>query len=209
MTYTDLLKSWIDVLLHPDKATRKALSVKEALKAYYSLAIIPIVLGAIMMYAFGGIYISSQALTPVMPGFAGLVKGSVLAIAAGIGLLMAVVLVALPLGILVNSALYHVVISKLFKIYNKDYSRAFTAFFYGSLPVMLMYWLYPAGAIGSVILAFIGLWGYWVELVAMSNQLGMSPLKAFGTYLLYVVTIGIIFVVLAMLAAFLMFAKII
>jgi hypothetical protein len=202
MKYVDYLRFWIDVLAHPGKATKRALGVKAALKLYYLLSIIPLVLGLVVVYAVGGFNPFSTS-SPGMFGFVYPAQ-SAYRLAAGVGYILLLFLVIIPLDILINSGIYHLLMGKLFKFYNKDYAKVFTAALYGVLPALLVYWLYPAGLLGLVIIGIFGLWGFIVEIIAFSNQLGMSRFKAFCTFLLYVAIVAVIafvFGVLTSLAA--------
>jgi hypothetical protein len=193
MEYIDKLRLWMDAMAHPGKATKRALGVKEALRLYYSLAVIPIVLGLIVMYAVGGFNpfsASSMSMSKAVPPLFGV--HNIHNVATGVGYTLLLFLIITPFDMLVNSAIYHLLIGKLFKIYNKRYSKVFAAVFFGALPALLVDWLYPAGILGVVIISIFGLWGLVVEIIALSNQLGMSRIKALGTIVLYVAAVVVV-----------------
>ncbi len=195
MKYTDYLRFWIDVLMHPGKATKHVMSISEALKLYYRLSIVPMVLGLVVVCVVGGFNpfgASSRGTFRAM--YPSLLFGvrSVNSTLAGIAYLMLLFLALIPIDILINSAAYHLIIGKLFRIYNKKYNSVVTAVLYGTLPSLLVYWLYPAGFFGVIVVAVFGLWGLIVEIISLSSQLGMSRLKTLGTFVLYIVIVAAI-----------------
>jgi len=204
MEYADTLRFWMDVVFHPGKATKRALGVKEALKLYYSLAVIPIVLGAIVVVAVGGFNPFSPTMSVLGLGNAAASGQSASGIAIGIGYLLLMLLVVVPITVLINSGIYHMIVGKLFNIYKKDYAKVFMAMVYGLFPVLLVYWLCPFRLVGGAIIALVGIWSFIVDIIAISNQLGMSRLKAFGTLVLNGIIVGlialVIFAVIAMFA---------
>jgi hypothetical protein len=110
---------------------------------------------------------------------------SLRSVMAGMAYLLLLLLVLTPADIFINSAFYHLIIGRLFRIYNRKYQSVFTAATYGALPALLVYWLYPVGFVGVLTVTVFSFWGFFVEIISFSNQLGMSRLKAFGTFILY------------------------
>ena len=202
MKYNDYLKFWMDVLVHPGKATKRALTIKDALKLYYTLAIIPVVLGVVMVFVFGGVrsFSSSTSMFAAFPSLMGLL--STYGLEIGIGYLLFAILVMTPINAFINSGVYHLLIGRLFKIYDKKYPKVFTAAIFGTLPALMVYWLYPSGIVGTVVMGIFGLWGVIVEIIAFSNQLGMSRIKTLGTFVLYIAVVAAIVFVLALLVSF-------
>jgi hypothetical protein len=193
VAYIDYLRFWMNVLVHPGKATKRTLGMKAALKLYYSLSIIPIVLGLMVVYAVGGFNpfsTSSPGMFGLYPSLLG--APATYRLEVGMGYMLLFFLVLMPLDILINSGVYHLLMGKLFKFYKKEYAAVFTAALYGALPVLLAYWLYPAGFLGLAIIGIFALWGLIVEIIAFSNQLGMSRFKAFCTFLLYAVIVVVV-----------------
>ena len=202
MTFTDNLRRAFDAMLHPGKATKKSMGIVEALKFYYKVMIIPLILGVIVSLALNT---------------ANLVVG----VAAVAGILITFI-VLFPLGIIVDAGIYHVIMGKLFKIYKSDYSKPVSAFTYAIMPSVLVYWIvgplvsrngflgslgaaapvlgaaYMVGAILSIIFS---VWSFIVMVIALSNQLRMSRLKAFGSLLLEWLIVGVVAVVLVSILA--------
>lgn len=189
--------------MHPGKSTKRAFEVDEALKLYYRLAIIPLVLGLIVTYASGG-FVSSSMLSMMFKAvYPALLSASgTYALAISMVYMLLFFLAITPLSMLINSWLYHMIVGKLFKIYNKKYAKVFTGAFYGALPTTLVYWLFPLGAIGGAIIGIAGLWGFIVEIIAYSNQLGMSRIKSLLTFVLYWIVAAVVIGVLFVLGAF-------
>jgi len=198
----DDVKRAFDVMLHPGKATKKGMSIGEALKFYYMVMIIPLILGVIVSLALN----TSDIITGV----------------ASAAYVIAVLVVGFPIGILVNAGIYHAIIGKLFKMYKGGYPKAVTAFTFGAMPSVLIYWLTgPLGAgaaflrvfgtvgaitgisyaIDMVLSAIFGVWAVVVLIIALSNQMIMSRLKAFGTWLLMAFIVGVIVGVIVMIFA--------
>ncbi|MGC8495875.1 MAG: hypothetical protein ACP5MX_01560 [Candidatus Micrarchaeia archaeon] len=174
-----------DAILHPGTSTKKAMSIGDAIKFYYSIAIIPLVLGIIISIAIG------THVSKLMPF--GAVAG--LAMAA---LLFAMYAVIMPIGIVIDSGVYHIVIKRLFNMYNKDYRAVFSAFTYAMIPAILFYWLIMIPVLGFVVLLLMGVWSFIIEIIALANLLSMSRLKALGTIILEGIVVGIIVFIIAL-----------
>lgn len=199
MGYMDTVRDAFGVFLHPKSATSRSMSIGDSLKFYYKIMIIPLILGVIVSYLLGS--------------------------AAGVGLTLAGTIAAYfiilyPLGILVDGGIYHILIGKLFKLYRAGYARVVSAYTYGIIPSIFIAWiampLYSAHAAatptlsatyvaGIVLLTIFGIWSFIIILFALSNQLQISKLKAFGTLILEGVIVSIIVfaVIFAFGAAFL------
>ncbi|MCL5112485.1 MAG: hypothetical protein M1500_02105 [Candidatus Marsarchaeota archaeon] len=202
MSYVDNMHRALDALLHPGKATKKSMGIVEALKFYYTIMIIPLILGIIISIVLNTSDIG-------------------IGVAAVVGILLTFI-VFFPLGILVDAGIYHLIIGKLFKLYKGNYAKPVSAFTYAIMPSVLIYWLvgpltasngflgrfsavtpsigaaYLFGAILSVI---FGIWSIVVMIIALSNQLSISRLKALGTLLLEWFIVGVIAMVLTFIFA--------
>jgi hypothetical protein len=201
MEYAEYLKLWANIMLHPGKNTKKELSVKNAFKMYYALAIIPVVLGLVLVYLEGGFNPFSATAGFASMHYALFETLNNYKVAIGAAFVLLLILVLEPVSMLANSALYHLIVCKLFRVYNKKYPAVFTAVMYGVLPALMVYWLYPAGYIGSLFMGIFGIWGLVVEIIALSNLLKISRLKALGTIILYALTVFVVAFVVAAIAA--------
>ncbi len=166
------LRKAFDVVLSPGRGTNKAMDIRGSLRFYYNIMIIPLILGVLITLLIGG--------------------------PAAAGLNAVAILVILPLSVLVNSIVYHLLIGRLFGMYTQDYERVFGAFTYGIVPVVLVYWFIGIPIIGAVIVALASVWGYIVQIIALSNLLRMSRLRAFATTILSAV---VVFIIVTLLSA--------
>ncbi len=156
--FESYLRKAFDVALSPGRSTAKPMTMQESLRFYYNIMVIPLILGVLISLLVGGI--------------------------ASAGLVVLALLVIVPISVFINSAIYHLIIGMLFNIYRSDYERVFSAFTYGIVPVVLVYWLVRVPLIGVIIAGIFAIWGYVVQIIALSNILRMSRLKAFATTLL-------------------------
>ncbi|MCL4403695.1 MAG: YIP1 family protein [Candidatus Marsarchaeota archaeon] len=203
MSYQDNLKNAFGVLLHPGKETKRQMGIGESLKFYYSVMIIPMILGIILGAVIG---MSSG--------------GAVAMISA---VLLDYVIVFPIVSILVGAGIYHAIIGKLFKLYKGNYERVVNAFTYMIIPFLLIYWIVlplsvnssllgstvavngiPSGVsalapIGLLLTVIFGIWALIVSVIALSTQLNISRVKAFGTMVLEGVIIGIIYLVVVLM----------
>ena len=188
----DTLRGAFGVFLHPKSATSTSMSIGQALKFYYTIMIIPLILGLIVSYLAA----------TFIPSALGL---------ALIALIAVYFIVGFPLGILIDGGIYHIIIGKLFRLYRADYSKVTTALAYSLIPTLFTGWLslpllasaggpvsgVSMGAsyiVGTVIVAIFSIWAFIVLIFALSNQLRMSKLKAFGTLVLNgVIVLAVIF----------------
>lgn len=154
------------VTLSPGNGTARAMSMRDSLIFYYSIMVIPLILGVLIRLLLGG--------------------------PAAAGLLALSLIVIVPISLFVNSFIYHIVIGKLFNLYKSDYWKVFSAFTYGVVPVVLVYWFISIPILGGVIVGLSAIWGYIVQIIALSNILHMTRLKAFATTLLSGAVVAII-----------------
>jgi len=177
----------INVMLHPGEATKNQMSVGDALKFYYILAIIPLILGVIISLVFGA-HVSSSLMAGIPLG--GLLGGA---------LVLSIVLiyiVVLPIGIIISSGFYHLIIKSLFHMYKQNYNAVLAAYTYAMVPLVLIYWLVSVPILGTALVLLFGLWSFIILIIAIANQLIMSRLKSLGTILLSNIVLSIIIFVI-------------
>ncbi|MCL5434338.1 MAG: hypothetical protein M1559_01325 [Candidatus Marsarchaeota archaeon] len=193
--FVDSYKKAFGIMLHPGKNARGALSLGDALKFYYTIAIIPLILGVALSLltnaSFLGMFGGLSGSSAFAPGAA----------APGSGLLFAVYLIAFfvvlaPIGLLFDTAMYHIIIKSLLKIYNKPYATAFTAFTYAIIPAVLVYWLMPLGVLGFMVILLFGIWSFVIEIISLSNLLSISRLMALGSLILDEIIVTVIFYII-------------
>jgi hypothetical protein len=178
MGFSETLKEAFNAILHPKDGTTQSRSVSGALKFYYMVMIIPLVLGIVLSYLLGG---------------------STLGLVA-VGTIALSLIIMIPLSILISGGIYYVIIGMLFKMFKADYSKVVTAFTYAVIPYLFLIWIITPLTSSLSSLAEIGIgleiiaiiWSFITLLFALSNQLSISKLKAFGTLLLESIIVGII-----------------
>ena len=178
MGFSETLKEAFNAILHPKDGTTQSRSVSGALKFYYMVMIIPLVLGIVLSYLLGG---------------------STLGLVA-VGTIALSLIIMIPLSILISGGIYYVIIGMLFKMFKADYSKVVTAFTYAVIPYLFLIWIITPLTSSLSSLAEIGIgleiiaiiWSFITLLFALSNQLSISKLKAFGTLLLESIILGII-----------------
>jgi hypothetical protein len=178
MGFSETLKEAFNAILHPKDGTTQSRSVSGALKFYYMVMIIPLILGIVLSYLLGG---------------------STLGLVA-VGTIALSLIIMIPLSILISGGIYYVIIGMLFKMFKADYSKVVTAFTYAVIPYLFLIWIITPLTSSLSSLAEIGIgleiiaiiWSFITLLFALSNQLSISKLKAFGTLLLESIIVGII-----------------
>ncbi|MGC8730574.1 MAG: YIP1 family protein [Candidatus Micrarchaeia archaeon] len=173
------LKKAINIMLHPGEATKETMNVKEALKFYYKVGLLPFL-----------IFLIVGLMESIIIGWnyhvvAGVIFGSMVFI------VFLSYLVIIPLGLLVQAGLFHLIIGKLFSMYKGSFNLPFTAYVYGTVPFLLvplalvLIILFGfALALIIIIMIIMTVWSLIVSIIAMANQLGMSKTKAFAVMLL-------------------------
>ncbi len=177
MGFADTLKGAFNAILHPKSGTTQSMSIGGALKFYYTIMIIPLILGIVLSYVFGG-------------AATGLLTAGTVALS---------LIITIPLSILIGGGVYYLIIGLLFKMFKADYSKVVTAFTYASVPYVFLIWIIAPltgslslAEIGLVIEIIAGIWSFITILFSLSNQLSISKIKAFGTLVLETVIVGII-----------------
>ena len=175
VTFTKAYKNAIEVMIHPGLATKKQMSIADALKFYYTIALIPMLFGVLLSLIFGSHHILFALVV------------------------VALYLVFFPIGAFINSGVYHLIIKNLFSVYKQGYSAAFLAYIYSLVPVIFFFWVFPIYILGIVLIAISFLWSFIVLIIAISNLLSMSRLKALGTILLSDIIFYLIVYVIAII----------
>jgi len=173
-TFTKAYKNAIEVMIHPGLATKTQMGIADALKFYYTIALIPMLFGVLLSLIFGSHHILFALIVVV-----------------------ALYLVFFPIGAFINSGIYHIIIKNLFDVYKQEYSAAFLAYIYSLVPVVFFFWVFPIYILAFVLIAVSFLWSFIVLMIAISNLLSMSRLKAFGTILLSDIILYLIVYVIA------------
>ncbi|MCL5404827.1 MAG: hypothetical protein M1125_03250 [Candidatus Marsarchaeota archaeon] len=196
-SFLDYTKSAFYIIMHPGSVS-DTYGVGDALIFYYKASILPAILAAIvgglLGYAFGSLAFS---------GLATLSKGiALLHLAAPVLALMAAVyglayvLIFIPIGIVINAAVYQFFAKILFKIWKKDISRTLTAIMYSALPIALFFWLSFIPVIGLIVIMALAVWEFIILIISLARQQGISGWRAFGGILVSGVVLAIIIFVI-------------
>ena len=107
-------KAW-NIAIHPSKAT--PMSVKDALVFYYSFAIIPVIITAIL----AGVFTNTGLFGAVIE--------------------LATILLLSPIAFFIETAIIHLFGKFLFRKFQKPYMTTFTAVVFAAIPSTLFSWL--------------------------------------------------------------------
>jgi len=175
VTFAKAYKNAIEVMIHPGLATKTQMGIADALKFYYTIALIPMFFGVLLGLIFG----SHHMLLALV------------AIAFYLGFF--------PVSAFISSGVYHLIIKNLLNIYKQEYSAAFLAYIYSLVPIVFFFWVFPIYILAFVLIAISFLWSFIVLIIAISNLLSMSRLKALGTILLSDIIFYLIMYVIAII----------
>jgi hypothetical protein len=162
----DDLKKAIKIMLHPGSVS-ETMSVGKALKFYYSVSIIPLIISLILAAVF--------LATPLSTG-SGAGSASLLFILI---LYLIVILAFIPLNLLFYAAIYQLFAKKLFHMWSKPYNNTFTGMVYGALPMLLLIWLVTIPFPWSIIYIVAIIWSIIVLIISMARQQSISGAMAF------------------------------
>ncbi len=191
-------KKALDIALHPSSVS-ESYSIGDALAFYYKAAIIPAiaaaVLGFLLFFAFGslafGIFSIFDTLLGGIVAVAGVVIGLV-----GAAMGLAYILLFIPIGIIVDGAIYHFFAKTLFKLWKNDISKTITATMYATFPAMLLVWAFFIPILGMVVAIVVSIWSFIILIISMARQQQVSGWRAFGGILISSIVLGIIIVVI-------------
>ena len=197
------MKNGYGSLIHPGDDTKRDLSIGGTLRVYYTVAIIPFILflivGSVWYGTYGaGVYncpsvtagqpISSINCGPhnyfsVFNSFISRVAPTTGAIGAVFLADIVFLLVIPPIGIFIDSLIYHLIGRSFLKEFKKGWSKTFTGVMYGALPALTFYWLLFIPVVGVIFLGIMAVWGFVNAVIAIANQQRITRLQSFGVYL--------------------------
>ncbi len=183
MSILDNFKEALGRCTNPNKNTGK-MEVMDALKYYYRVMILPMIVSVVLALIFG-IFVGSA-----LGGVGSIFGGVVTAVIA-----VVYFIVLIPIGLLFSAAVLQLFAKMVFGIYKGNYSRTFTAVMFGALPVILFYWLGFIPVLGMLLLVF-GLWSIYTTVVSLSKQHNISLGKAFLGWIITAVILAVIEIVL-------------
>ncbi len=192
-----LKKAW-DMLWNPAKESKLNVDVLGALKFYYKAGI----LGMLIYWIVGTMLISAgisiARYMPLIPYRPYLISYLSFAFLIFSGILYFLILV--PIGMIINSLVYHAVGKYLLEAWNGSYEKTFAAVAFSEIPLVLFFWiiLLPFVRIFMAIFAF---WQIIILIVALSVQQRTSRTDAF-VVILATLILSILFAILVMAFAF-------
>lgn len=187
--FEETKKAW-DIITNPGKATA-TMSMGEALGFYYRASILPVIVAIIVGFVVG--YLAGNLLGSVFGSLGALLSSGT---GAAVGLLVAVLaalylLVLVPVGMVIDAAIYQLFAKVIFKMWEGAFNKTFTAITYGMMPVLLFFWL-ALIPIVNLLLIVVGLWSIAVFVISLSTQHKVSAWRALGGVVLtWVVVVAI------------------
>ena len=190
MIAIDEAKRALDIMLHPDSATKKPMKIGEALGYYYKLALIPLVISLVLGILLGAA--ASAVLSPYSSVLG--VLGAAGTVGAIVGFVLLFFLILFPVGFFIDAAVLHFFGKFVFRQFKASYTETFAALVYVASPTVLFYWLTFIPVIGLIMVVF-ELWALVVSIFALSNLQKTSKLAVIGVAIGTAVVIGIISVI--------------
>ncbi|ASI14281.1 multipass membrane protein [Candidatus Mancarchaeum acidiphilum] len=181
-------KAGINAAMHPSSNTQN-MSLGQAIGFYYRASVLPGIIALIIDGIIGFVLSPSEG---------------VLALATIVGSLW----IALPLGIIIDAAIYQFFDKMLFGIFNEDISKTATATMFAEMPVLALAFLYFLPSVGAltylkdVFGIIIGIWGIIVLTISFREQQKISTGKAILAWLLPGIILGVIFAIIILVMAF-------
>jgi len=85
-----------------------------------------------------------------------------------------------PIGFFINSAIYQLVGKHFLRLFKEDYERTFTAMVFGSMPLLLLFWLFVVPGVNLLAFIVLPVWAFVVEVIALSSQQRITRLQSIG-----------------------------
>ena len=187
----DFRNGW-NVVFRPGENTSRKMSTGDAFALYYKFSVIPVVLFIILLYAALSIALAIFSKMPVI--------GSTLTLIGDIGILGIIAFAILwfwvfvPIGILIQAALYQLVGGMLLGKFKGGYSGTVTACVYAAFPGLMIAWLSLIPVLGGLLSFIFGIYSVYILVTALANQHKTTRGFAFLVWLVWVL-IGVIIVV--------------
>lgn len=186
MIFVDEMRKQLDVMLHPGSMIKKGMSFGGALRYYYKVVAIPMVVYIVLALILGSTGMLHNT------GLLGPASGSLYIV--GTGILLFVVLE--PIGLFVDTAIFQFFGKYVFRKYKQGSNITFTAVTYAALASMLLYWLSLIPGAGLVIAIVLSIWSLVVLVIGLSKLQKISGKASLGVFIgSTVITIVIVMVV--------------
>lgn len=201
MRYVDDLRTGFGMMLHPAESSRVDFGVRRALLLYYELVLIPIALLAVFSFArlnfgpqievwqgtitlqhlLGRQLIYPAGIIPSILSFygigymQGMFSGAIAQFAA-YALLIPLVLV--PIGLICQAAIYHLVGKRFLNLWGGAYKKTFTGVVLGSMPLLLFFWLSPIPLLGLWAAVVLRGWNVTALTIGVAEQQRVERFKS-------------------------------
>lgn len=179
MGFTKDVKKSFRLLFSPGKEAAAKKDVLGALKFYYGASLIPLLLFLVIGYVVMSL--------GFLPGTLGMFPmASHLMTGASLNVLLVAFAVVyfwllIPIGFFINSLFYQLVGKYFLKLFKEDYERTFTAMVFGSMPLLLLYWLFVVPGVNLLAFVVLPVWTLVVEAIALSAQQRITRLQSVAT----------------------------
>ena len=198
--FEETKKAW-DIIMNPGKATA-TMSMGKALGFYYRASILPVIVAMVVGFVVG--YLAGDLLGSTLGSLSALLSSGTGAVA---GLLVAVLaalylLVFVPVGMVIDAAIYQLFAKMIFKVWKGAFNKTFTAITYGMMPILLFFWLAFIPIVNLLLIA-VGLWSIAVFVISLSKQHKVSAWRALGGVVLTWVVVGAIALAIEVVAGIL------
>ena len=168
---SSIKKAW-NLAIHPSKAT--PMSVKDALIFYYSFAIIPVLITAIL----AGVFTNTGLL------------GAVIEIAT--------ILILSPIVIFIEAAIIHLFGKFLFRKFQKPYMATFTAVVIAAIPSTLFSWLLLITSISAPVNLVINIiFDIWILIILTMAIMKLQKTSGVFAVLSWLVPLIIIIIIVS------------
>ncbi|MGC8568323.1 MAG: Yip1 family protein [Candidatus Micrarchaeia archaeon] len=159
MKLADDYKDAFELSMHFN-AKGKALELSDAIKFYYKIAVLPLII-AIALFAL-------LSLSHVLNKYQSLEGITVIAL-----------YIALPAVLIFTAAVYQLFAKKLFHIWKNNYKNTLSAVFYGMIPFILFGWTFILPVVSVIFMILIGIWDFVLLVIAMAKMQNITLAKSF------------------------------
>lgn len=186
MGFGDRLRKGFSMLFNPSKDAKGNYSVGKSLKFYYSVAILSAIFAAVVFSIahFAG---APPSAIPLAMAF-----GTAAPFYLGLVFIAVLMFVFVPIGMFIDSAIYHLVGRFFLKTFKHTYEKTFAGVAGALTPVSLLIWLLfiPVAGMGFAVL--IGIWEFVLLVITLSVQQRTNRLVSAVTLLVAIALVAAI-----------------
>ena len=194
MGFTEDVRKSFRMLFSPGKESAARMDVWGALKFYYGASLIPLLLFLVIGFVTLRLGLLQNAMgAATLPSF--LLNAGAGALLVGFAFVYFWLLV--PIGFFINSAIYQLVGKYFLRIFKGGYERTFTAMVFGSMPLLLLFWLFAVPGISMLAFVVLPVWAFVVEVIALAAQQRITRLQSIGVMAVLVAMVLLVVLLLA------------